>query len=62
MENGVTLTIETGTELYFDTGVGMRIRGTLYAVVKVARTLKEMVISTGWSMVAYQNASLPISR
>jgi hypothetical protein len=33
VESGVTLTIETGTKLYFDSGVGMRIRGTLYAVV-----------------------------
>lgn len=37
VEGGVTLTIETGTELYFDTGVGMRIRGTLFAVVSARR-------------------------
>lgn len=33
VEPGATLTIETGVKMYFDPGVGITVRGSLFAVV-----------------------------
>lgn len=33
VEYGVTMDIETGTRIYFDTGVGLIVKGTLRAIV-----------------------------
>lgn len=35
VEKRATLTIETGVQIHFDTGVGLKIKGTIKAVVSV---------------------------
>uniref|UniRef100_A0A183CTQ5 Peptidase A1 domain-containing protein n=1 Tax=Globodera pallida TaxID=36090 RepID=A0A183CTQ5_GLOPA len=32
VESGSTMTIETGVQMYFDTGIGMKVFGTLQAI------------------------------
>lgn len=33
VETGATMTIQTGVKIYFDAGVGLKVKGSLYAVV-----------------------------
>lgn len=35
VDSGVTLTIETGVQMYFATGVGLKIYGTIVAIVGI---------------------------
>lgn len=39
VETGATMTIQTGVQLYFDAGVGLKIKGSLYAVVRLFRII-----------------------
>jgi hypothetical protein len=62
VDAGVTLTIETGTDLYFDSGVGMRVRGTLLAVVCVQVHITPSLKRSGGQMVAHPNDGLSVDQ
>ena len=44
IEAGVTFTIETGSEIRFKPGVGIKVHGTLYAVVRIYK-LNEFILA-----------------